>query len=303
MSGLGHVLRQHAFCEFMGYTSRVELLILLDHGDHSINKELIKFQNWKTFNNEESLLNYIGRNSTVLVDYYNCNVELFNTVANSKSWKVVVCSDIDWNIPDCSILINHLPNVNIQHYSHAKIKSYFFGPEYAILRRAFYLRPIHRSSNRFLICLGGSRVRIEIELILNALLKMGVCIDSIDIVTSENLSDLGVKNCYWNLNDVEMRELIATSFVCIVTPGNISYEVFKVHRRAIIGSLNSKQLEVSRMFQKLGLSVNAGKWRYADFSSLSHWIDKSKDTVRAQHRFFGECKLSEVKELFEQLNA
>uniref|UniRef100_UPI004048B915 hypothetical protein n=1 Tax=Algoriphagus sp. TaxID=1872435 RepID=UPI004048B915 len=300
-SGFGHVYRQYALSDFFEITKDVKLLILLDELDNCIDDKLIKFQEFECFTNEIELFNYIKRNSIVFVDYYDCNVDLLNSVSILKVWHVIVCSDINFSIPNCEILINHLPNIDISQYSSAKVNKYFLGPEYAILRKAFYAKPQKNHSNRFFICLGGSGVKLELDLILNALLSINIRLEEIDIVTTEKLSNINFNNYYYNLNDYEMRELIASSSICFITPGNISYEVFSVNRKAIIGSLTPEQMEVAIKFQNLGLCVSVGNWRNADFSKLSSWIDQSEDTQKSQNVFFNNNKLSDVKKEFLKL--
>ena len=301
VSGFGHIIRQFSLYKLIKIKCNVHLYILLDTLDQDISQFKIKFNNYSVFKNETKLLDDIPFSTIVFFDAYDFNIDLLNAYVIKNKWKIVVCSDINRSIPDCDLLINHLPNVDINSYYPVKIRKYLLGPKYSILRKTFYNKILNKSQNRIFICLGGSNVQNEINLIYNALLKNGFSKKNIDIVSSEKINDPEFTNYYFNISEKKIQQLISHSNICFITPGNISYEVFSINRNVVLGSLNESQVIVAELFDELKLAINVGIWKSANFSHLLNWIKESSRTNIYQKEVFNNFEKESIRVSVNQL--
>lgn len=151
------------------------------------------------------------------------------------------------------------------------------------------------SNGRVFICLGNSEdiqktiIKIHDSLILN-----GYNPEMIDIVYIDKINSIS-SNVFNRISAQKMFNLIEMSELCLITPGNISYEVFKVGRNCVIGCLNEGQIKVAKKFEKLNLSNYIGLWdnfECLDFDSISK---NSGKIISTQNQFFKENSLNKIK--------
>ena len=244
-------------------------------------------------------LNYIERNSIVIIDGYNFNISFINKITNEKKINLICIADVQKEIPNCKVLINQLPWVSSEDYKKHNVEKFLLGPNYAIIRPVFFSKKI-KSSGRFLICLGNTSVGDEINNIYKELIKKGIKDELIDIIYNKSIKGLN-KKIHSGLNSVEVFEFISRSEYCFITPGNFSYEVFKVNRKCILGSVSKSQIIPAEEFRKMNLCINVGKWSKANYRLIDSWLLESAKTIEAQRKFFVNLKRDVLKKQFKHL--
>ena len=83
--------------------------------------------------------------------------------------------------------------------------------------------------------------------------------------------------------------------MCLITPGNISYEVFKVGRNSVIGCLNEGQIKVAKKFEKLNLCNYVGLWDNFEGLDFDSVMKNSRKVIRTQNQFFKKNSLNKIK--------
>ena len=279
--GFGHLIRSYTLCERLEILDHTFPIIKL-HGDKEQIMALNLFRNEINFINLEEEIQPIY-NSILIVDGYTFDIDYLNSLNKSNNC-IIFIADVHKNVPNCEVLINHLPWITKNQYSGIRINQFFLGPDYAILRKAFF-KKASKPEGRFLICLGSSNVSNEITSIYKALKSINVSDDLIDIVHNRPISEIPIP-VLKNLNSEQMFQLIETSKYTFITPGNISYEVFSLNRNCIMGSVSISQMDPLIKFQKLNLCVGVGDWAKTDFSNINKWLLKSNSTIESQKLFF-----------------
>ena len=290
--GFGHLHRSYTLCKNLKIIKNI-IPILKNHSKKSDLVNDFVFENEIQYINQtKDILDIDLVNATVIMDFYSFNIKIIN-IAIMQCKKSFFIADIHKKIPKTDVLINHLPWANRNDYKSKKTTKFFLGTEYAIIRNEFYNKPIN-SKGRVLICLGNSDDIIElITRIHGYLILKGYDSKMIDIVYKDKISALN-SNVYNNISAKKVFKLISKSELCLISPGNISYEVFKVGRNCIIGCLNKGQQKVSEKFEKLNLCNYIGYWSEFDGFDLSSIKENSKKIISSQHRLFKENNLNEI---------
>jgi len=299
--GMGHVVRSFSFCNLIQVERKVQSFIKINTDIKKIEKINFYFTNYKLYLDENSIFKQIPKNSIVIIDGYHFDIKLVNSLSKKLNWRVIFISDVHTKIPNCEVLINHLPYVKESSFT-SEIHKKLIGIKYAILRKPFYEKPNNHKKDRILICLGNSKVSNEIKNIYNSLFKFGIDCSKIDIIFKSQIKEIPNQNIHININAQKVYELISKAKLCFITPGNISYEVFSINRNCILGSISETQISPAKEFEKMGLCVNVGKWSSADFNNLEQWIDKSKFTVNNQKKNFNNLSLYNIKNELTYLN-
>jgi len=289
--GFGHLIRSYSFCEKLQILENTFPVIKF-HGHKEQIVALDLFSNQITFIKNEKDLEPIY-DSILIVDAYTIDIDYLNSL-NKFNNRLIFIADVHEKVPDCEVLINHLPWVNKNLYSGAKVKQFLLGPDYAILRKIFMKEPT-KSKGRFLIYLGSSIVKEEIIKIYKALKSINVPDSLIDIVYNNQIKEIPF-TVLKDLNSEQMFKLICNSEYTFITPGNISYEVFSVKRNCIMGSVSESQKSPLLEFQKLNLCVSVGEWSKIDSLKIDKCMEKSKQTVNHQKKYFINLK----KKLFQK---
>jgi len=291
--GFGHLYRSYTLCKNLSIIKDV-IPILKNHDNQDNSLDNFAFENKVHFINQtKDILNVDLSNALVIMDFYSFNINIINT-AIKKCKKSFFIADIHIKIPEVNIVINHLPWAKSNNYKFKKKTKFFLGTEYAIIRNEFYENPIV-SRGRVLICLGNSDYIMELIIkIHRSLILNGYDTKMIDIVYKNRISSINSK-VFNNISAGQIFNLISESELCVITPGNISYEVFKVGRNCVIGSLNRGQKGVAEKFEKLNLCNYIGSWSEFKAFDLNYIKENSKKIITSQNRFFKENNLSEIK--------
>lgn len=283
-------------CERIGILNDIVPIIKF----HS-NKKLISSYNlFKCkilFFKDEKELKLI-RNSLIIVDGYTFNLKYLNKL-NLLDNKIIFIADVHERVPDCEILINHLPWKKESDYNQFKINNFLLGPKFAILRSSF-LKKSSNPKGRYLISLGLSNVSEEITKVYNALKDLNISDEMIDIVYDKRIKNIPLKFLN-NLNSEEMFKVICNAEYTFITPGNISYEVFSVARKTIMGYVSESQKAALFEFEKLGLCKSVGSWVDADFKKIKYWLKESKNCIKRQKEYFVDLKKNTLKNKVKQI--
>jgi spore coat polysaccharide biosynthesis predicted glycosyltransferase SpsG len=298
---MGHIVRSHSFCKIIGVDKRVTTFIKSKTDKNVIANNNFYFRNYKLVENEKTIYEEIEKNSIVIFDGYNFNIGLINRINKKLDLKIIFISDIHKKVPDCEILINHLPYIKKTFFK-SKIQKKLIGTDYAILRKPFYEKKNNASNDRVLICLGGYRVSNLILKIFKSLLNYGFDKSKVDIIFNEDIKGIPKNNIHKNIGALKVFKLISKSKLCFITPGNISYEVFSIRRNCIIGSISKTQVIPAKEFDKMKICVNVGKWKDANFDKLDYWINKSSVTAQNQIFFFNKLSSTKLKKELIYLN-
>jgi spore coat polysaccharide biosynthesis predicted glycosyltransferase SpsG len=299
--GMGHVVRSFSFCNIIQIESKVQSYIKINIDIKETEKVNFFFTKYSLCRDEKSVLKQIPKHSTVILDGYHFDIELVNRLSKKLDWRVIFISDVHTIIPNCEVLINHLPYVKESSFR-SEIGKKLFGVKYAILREPFYQKPNNHGKDRILICLGNSNVSGDIINIYKALLKLGMNSSMIDVIFQSKIEEIPDQNIHININASKVHELISNAELCFITPGNISYEVFSINRNCILGSISETQVTPAQEFDKMGVCVNVGKWASANFSNLENWIDKSIVTSSNQKTYFSALSIDNLKNELSYLN-
>lgn len=291
--GFGHLYRSYTLCKNLNIIKDV-VPILMNHSKTNNLVNYFVFENKIHFvNHTNEILNFDLKDATVIMDFYSLNLDVINkAIGNCK--KSFFIADIHNKIPETDIVINHLPWANKNNYKTKKKTKFFLGTEYAIIRNEFYNKPVI-SNGRVFICLGNSdNIKKTIIRIHDSMVSRGYGSNKIDIVYKEKINTIN-SNVFTNISAKQIFNLISQSELCLITPGNISYEVFKVGRNCIIGCLNEGQIKVAKKFEKLNLCNYVGLWDNFEGLDLDSIIKNSRKVIRTQNQFFKENSLNKIK--------
>ena len=297
--GMGHVVRSFTLCQNLNILSSVNFFLKTET-QNSINlSSKLYFKNTSIIHDEMDCFNDIESNSIVIIDGYNFNIRSINKITSHKKLNLICIADVQKEIPNCKVLINHLPWVNSEDYKNYNVEKFLLGPNYAIIRPVFFSKKI-KSSGRFLICLGNTSVDDEIKNIYKELIKKGIKDELIDIIYNKSIKGLN-KKVHSDLNSIEVFKFISKSEYCFITPGNFSYEVFKVNRKCILGSVSKSQVIPAEEFGKMNLCINVGKWSKANYKLMDSWLLDSSKTIEFQRKIFVNLKKGFLKKQFNNL--
>ena len=109
--GMGHVVRSFSFCKIIGIDKRVTTFIKSNININDLDNINFFFKNYRLIENEEIIYKEIEKNSIVIFDGYNFNIALINQLSEKLKLKIIFISDIHKEVPNCEILINHLPYI------------------------------------------------------------------------------------------------------------------------------------------------------------------------------------------------
>lgn len=292
--GMGHIIRSYAFCEINNIEDIVEVYLISAKPEINLN---IPFKKYKVYQDFEEIEKDDFMNTILIIDAYNFDIYYLNNLKFKYKFKVIFLADIHEVVPSCELLINHLPSINIDKYENFKIKKKLLGPNFALLRNSFY-NPAKKSKSRVLICFGGTDVELSIIKLYQALIDFGFNKKNIDILYEKPISKIQ-KNVHFNINSEKVFNLICESEYCFITPGNISYEVFMVNRKCIMGSIYESQVQVGLSFEKIGLCKYIGDWNNIDSYDLLNWLKDSKSTIPNQKKLFSKKSKERLKKEFE----
>ena len=100
------MIRSFSLCERLGIVNDIVPIIKF----HSNKKLILSYNLFKgkiLFFEDEKKLKLI-RNSLIIVDGYTFDLKYLNKL-NSLNNKIIFIADVHERVPDCEILINHLP--------------------------------------------------------------------------------------------------------------------------------------------------------------------------------------------------
>lgn len=301
--GMGHIIRQYSLCTLLGIEKSVTVLIVTDVTENDFPDLDNNFPKRALYNNLSEALSAVPAGSLLFVDGYHFDPAELNSNKINKKLQIIFVADINDNIPNCEVLINHLPWADEKQFKDANISLKLSGPGYAILRKPFYERKERRPQDRLLICLGSGEVSAEIRAIYEALIARGFSKEQIDILYHRKIAGVDVCNFHFDLSAESIAEMIGNAKLCFITPGNISYEVFSINRPVILGSVAEGQKEVAAGFYSLGLGYYIGDWKSADFNQLDTWIDHAQASKNIQKFFFKSLRKENIpQQLASYLN-
>jgi spore coat polysaccharide biosynthesis predicted glycosyltransferase SpsG len=284
--GMGHVVRLFALCQLINIENEVTAYIKISWDKDDCSGINFFFKHVKFVKETIDAVNEIPAGSIIFVDAYNFNIADINRYKTEKRWKVLFIADVHPHVPDADLLINHLPWISEKNYSNARIGKMLLGSKYAILREAFYKKKPVKEEDRIFICLGSGDVSQQILNIYTGLLKNGISPQKIDILFNRPIDGISLESLSLNLNADEVYTLISKANLCFIAPGNVSYEVFSIHKTTIMGYTSPTQVDVAKKFSDIGLCLNVGSWTTANFINLPVWINNAKQTKASQECFF-----------------
>ena len=168
-----------------------------------------------------------------------------------------------------------------------------------MLRSSFLKKP-SKPKGRYLISLGLSNVSEEIIKVYNALKDLNISDKMIDIVYDNIIKYFPLK--FLNkINSDELFKVICNAEYTFITPGNISYEVFSVARKTIMGYVSESQKAALFEFEKLGLCKSVGNWLDADFKKINCWLKESKNCIKSQKEYFVDLKTNTLEKKVKQI--
>lgn len=300
--GSGHVYRVTSFLDIIGIRADTTLLVLGDNQLVAVSdieklgvvdavKEIhIMYSIDEAFDKVEA-------GNVVILDGYDFDIEIIENKSNELELKTIFIADIHKQIPTTTVLINHLPYSCDSYFPELAIKKKLIGPRYAILRKPFYSKSdISPTPETFLICLGNSNVNHCITALYKVLLKNGVLAERIKVLYKGELPELP-HGAVISTNDPDkVYKLISESEYCFITPGNISYEVFSIGRKVIMGALTNDQEKVVQLFSTNGLCVDIGRWEGYRGLEFDWTLNASVTTVESQHKLFDAMKYDTLRE-------
>lgn len=294
-SGMGHVVRQFALCKLLGIQNKVRAYIQSDWTDEEAKRINFFFDVFHLVKHTSIALEQIPVGSLVLMDAYNLDIGKVNKEKKVKNLQIIFVADVHKHVPDCDVLINHLPWIKSDSYSKATILKKLLGPKYAILREPFYSQKKIADENRVLICLGGSDIDPQIIKIFKALQEHGVPAHKIDVLHNKMIEGVPIENLYCNLSADQVYSLIGKAHTCFITPGNISYEVFSINRAVVMGYVSESQKTIVKQFHNMHLCYSVGNWDSVDFKNLPEWIAIAENSKGCQASFFNDLAISNIK--------
>lgn len=300
--GSGHVYRATSFLDILGIREDTILLVLGDDPQVTLIdiKHLGVVDDLKAIYVVYSIrdaFDKVEAMNVLIIDGYDFDIEIIEKRSTGLKLKTIFIADIHKRIPKTTVLINHLPYSSENYFPELAIEKRLIGPKYAILRKPFYsqldITPVPES---FMICLGNSNVNHFITSLYKILLQNGVLPERIKVLYKGELPGLPYGTVISTNDPDEVYKLISESEYCFITPGNISYEVFSIGRKVIMGALTSDQEKVVHLFSTNGLCVDIGRWDGYRGLEFDRALNDSVTTVECQHKLFDAMKYDILRE-------
>jgi len=233
--GLAHMLKTEFHVHFFCLNVPAEIA-------EEINKEFVL----NKISSEKAFLSVITGKEIVVIDHYHLGSTYQKKIKNLGA-KLVCIDDRHDQEFFADLIINHSPAVNSENYLAQDYTTYALGPEYALLRPAYFQEHRDRknsiSMENVFICFGGadskniSKLILEVVSSFKYFKKVKVVIgpayqyeNSLNEILEED-SRIEVLN---SINEVEMLSAMASSGLAIVPASNVLFEVAVTGAQPII---------------------------------------------------------------------
>ncbi len=280
--GFGHLFRlialyemlsEHYECTFLcsesGYTTAIS--------ERQIPQSLIP--------SNENEIEYIKREfdsheHLIIVDGYQFDKPYFSSLKEIGFTSVYIDDMYQEDYP-VDIILNHSPNASPSKYTNSNAQL-ALGPEYALLRKAFFSPTITQASTSvkdIFVCFGGAdpeNIGVKIQNILAEL-------DSISTVhvlgkpSQELRKDeeaLPIFKYYSNLDEIQISALMDTCQLAIAPSSTICFELCSRQVPTIAGFFIDNQKDIYEGFKKRGCIIPVGDYTKLDEQELKNTIEK-----------------------------
>lgn len=262
--GVGHLIR----CIGLAHMLKSEFIIHFFCVDvpSEIAEEINKEFTLNKISSEQDFVSKITGDEIVIIDHYDLGSSYQKKIKNLGA-KLVCIDDSHDEEFFADLIINHSPAVTPENYLAQDYTTYALGPEYALLRPAYFRNYEVRSElitmENVFICFGGadskniSKLILEVVSSFEYFKKITVVIGPAyqyenslkDIL--ENDSRIELMN---SINEVEMASAMSSSGLAIVPASNVLFEVAVKGAQPIICFYGNSQDE---LYQYLTKNSNA----------------------------------------------
>jgi len=233
--GYGHVVRcSSLYEELFRRGFNVEFII---NGDIAVKEALrdkkYSIRDWLSINFLSSLLT---ENDYVIVDSYLAGEDINAFISKHTKKSVFIDDNVRLNYPNGVVVNPSIYASELKYPKNAGIR-YLLGKDYVLLRDTFL--ESERESTRpevkeFLVTLGGADIRNLTPKILtilkneypNVIKNVIIGKGFRNIEKIKEINDLNI-NYFYNVNAIEMKELMIKSDIAITAAGQTIYELIK----------------------------------------------------------------------------
>lgn len=209
----------------------------------------------------------------IVLDGYHFTTEYQNVFIENQN-RIISIDDVHNCHFVSDVVINHAPNVKISNYDLATGSRLCSGISFAMLRKPFFecLRNSKVVERTIFICFGGTdQYNLTYKLLLQLKQRQNnLKLNRVNVVVNpinekfDDILQLSVENStldiqlYSDLNALEMRKIMYSSEVGVVSASGILQEALACNLPVVTGFYVENQVEVYRGFESMNVVIGAG---------------------------------------------
>ncbi len=199
---------------------------------------------------------YLDGSETVVLDGYNFD-EKYQQEVKSRCSKLVVIDDFGHGKTHADLVINHAPGLQEDIYQGENYTRYFLGPDYAILRGAFFEPHLSaRNPNEIAVCFGGADPYKFGPLVASYLAQEF----NINVfLISPHRIRLPKVEALWGVDVQELQRIYSAVEVAVVSASTSLFEALSCRAPTVAGFFVDNQLAIYNGFVKLGCCYPLGR--------------------------------------------
>lgn len=321
--GLGHIVRLLAIAEMLPI--EYEKLFMVRNPDVSLEEmineygiKIIPLENFSDYIEEANLIrnNFVDDKDILVLDGYNFS-EDYQRVIGEEGNQIVLISDYPQGKTIADVLINHSGGITIENYDSSSYSRFYLGPNYALLRSAFFKK--HTPSNnegieRILVCFGGAdpqNFSLKMSLMLRGAGFEGMIhfiVGSVYLHYHQLIKEAeGQVEISQNLSTKKMAESIFKADLVICPASSISYEVCSLRRPMITGVSAENQQKLYNFLTTEDLACGIDNFNDINVSILKKALEYLKDKknchrqLSAQELQFDQNSKQRFQKIFQKL--
>lgn len=265
--GLGHIYRCCALAEMVGAEyERILVTGPISNTDLSAVVDVYFTGHLLLSSDEEAaeLAQRVTPTDIVVLDGYHFDTA-YQQILKDAGCRLVCIDDI-FRFPFVSdAVINHAGGVSPDFYQCAPYTRLFLGPEYAMVRAAFWeQKPLHnRKEDWVFVCLGGADPNNELQYVLENALRLCPELTYQVVLGSAHLFGKEVKTfavdypnitLHKSLSGAEMHQLMSDCSKAIISPSTVSYEYMSIGGEVYLHQIADNQDRIFRYFTSSGMA-------------------------------------------------
>lgn len=282
--GCGHLIRCLSLCQaFEERGIQPEFVI---SGDDSVRKILedrkLRLFNWvKNFHQLARMANDVD---IIILDSYEADHAMYKKLADQAKCAVYFDDNLRMNYPQGIVVNGSIYATELNYPENNKV-IYLLGPDYVLLRKAFWKIPeknIKEEIKSVLVTFGGDDSKNMTPEVLRSLAQHFPHWEKSVIVgpsmkTTQEIEYAADKHTklYKSFDDTQMRDLMLVSDVAVSSGGQTLLELARIGIPTVAIAVADNQRNNVRSWEDKGFIESAGSWSDHDvFSSVVHRLKR-----------------------------